>query len=82
MADEGEDFNRRAAIFRAWVRLEEHEAAHPGQPYATVLHLRKSRPKTGIAAWPRKSAKRPGRPSRPRRFANSCNAHARSSCKC
>jgi hypothetical protein len=68
MADEGEGFNRRAAIFQAWVRLEEHEAAHPGQPYATVLHLRKSRPRTDIAALAQEISETAGSPVTPEAF--------------
>jgi hypothetical protein len=68
MADGREDFNLRAAIFQAWVRLEEHEAAHPGQPYATVLHLRKSRPKADIAAVAQEFSEMVGSPVSPQAF--------------
>jgi hypothetical protein len=49
MADEGPQDSREAAILRTWLRLREHEAAYPGQPYAMVLHLRRSRPKAAVA---------------------------------
>ena len=43
MAEEQEGISREAALFLTWLRLQEHEAANPGQPYATVLEMRQSR---------------------------------------
>ena len=68
MEDGREDFNHRAAIFQTWMRLEEHEAAHPGQPYATVLHLRTSRPKADIAALAQEFSEMVGSPVSPEAF--------------
>jgi RNA polymerase sigma-70 factor (ECF subfamily) len=48
MAEEPERISREAALFLTWLHVEEHEAAHPEQRYATVLHLRQSRPKAPI----------------------------------
>jgi hypothetical protein len=36
MAGEPGYSGREVVVFQAWLRLEEHEVAHPGQPYATV----------------------------------------------
>jgi hypothetical protein len=49
MAEEWEGNSREAVLLQTWLRLEEYEAAHPEQPYATVLHLRQSRPMASVA---------------------------------
>jgi hypothetical protein len=48
MAEEPEGISREAVLVQTWLRIEDHETAHPEQPYATVLHLRQSRPKAPI----------------------------------
>jgi hypothetical protein len=68
MADEGSQDSREAAILRTWLRLQEHEAAHPGQPYATVLQLRRSRPEAAVADLAQEFSGMVGTPFSPAMF--------------
>lgn len=63
-----EDDGRKAAIAQTWVLLQEHEAAHPGQPYATVLHLRVSQPKADISDLAQEFSAMVGAPVSPQAF--------------
>lgn len=40
MGEEPAGISDEVVIFLAWLRIQEHEAAHPDQPYATALDLR------------------------------------------
>lgn len=54
-----------AASFLAWLRIQEHEAAHPDQPYATILDLRQAHPKAPIDELARQLGDRMGSPVSP-----------------
>ncbi len=60
MADGEEPDRRDDPISRAWACLEQHEAEHPHQPYATALRLRRARPKASVASIARELNERIG----------------------
>jgi hypothetical protein len=68
MGDGQEGYWRKQIIAEVLARMRQEEAAEPGKPYATVLGLRRSRPKATIEDLARELGIQVGSPVSPPAF--------------
>ena len=68
MGDDQEGYWRKQIIAEVLAHMREEEAAEPRKPYATVLGLRRSRPKATIEDLARELSIQSGPPVSPEAF--------------